>query len=93
MDSGTNCHMMTNGSNRMSYLNMSNNINIGNGHHIPIIGRVHVSLPNSLTLNNILHAQKLINNFVSVQKFTIDNDVSVDFDPFSFDVKDFHECF
>jgi hypothetical protein len=68
---------------------MSNNITIGNGHHIPVIGCGHASLPNSLTLNNVLHVPKLIKNLVSVRKFTIDNDVSVEFDPFGFFVKDF----
>ena len=68
---------------------MSNNITVGNGHHIPVVGSGHASLPNSLTLNNVLHAPKLIKNLVSVRKFTIDNDVSVEFNPFGFSVKDF----
>jgi hypothetical protein len=82
-------HMTGNGGNLTSYFNTSNNITVGNGHHIPVIGCGHASLPNSLTLNNVLHAPKLIKNLVSVRKFTIDNDVSVEFDPFGFSVKDF----
>jgi len=89
MDNEATSHMTGNGGNLTSYFNMSNNITIGNGHHIPVIGSGHASLPNSLTLNNVLHAPKLIKNLVYVRKFTIDNDVSVEFDPFSFSVKDF----
>jgi hypothetical protein len=89
MDSGATTHMTGNGGNLTSYFNTSNNITVGNGHHIPVIGCGHASLPNSLTLNNVLHAPKLIKNLVSVRKFTIDNDVSVEFDPFGFSVKDF----
>ncbi|CAJ2649804.1 unnamed protein product [Trifolium pratense] len=89
MDSGATSHMTDNGGNLTSYFNMSNNITVGNGHHIPVIGFGNASLPNSLTLNNVLHAPKLIKNLVSVRKFTIDNDVSVEFDPFGFSVKDF----
>ncbi|CAJ2675725.1 unnamed protein product [Trifolium pratense] len=89
MDSGATSHMTGDGGNLTSYFNMSNDITVGNGHHIPVIGCGHVSLPNSLTLNNVLHAPKLIKNLVSVRKFTIDNDVSVEFDPFGFSVKDF----
>jgi hypothetical protein len=68
---------------------MSTNITVGNDHHIHVIGCGNASLPNSLTLNNVLHAPKLIKNLVSVRKFTIDNDVSVEFDPFGFTMKDF----
>lgn len=89
MDNKTNSHMMDNGGNQTSYFNMSSNITIGNGHHIPIIGCGLASLPKLLTLNNVLHASKLIKNLFSVRKFTIDNDVSVEFDPFSFSLKDF----
>jgi len=89
MDSGATSHMTGNGGNLTSYFYMSNNITVGNGHHIPVVGSGHASLPNSLTLNNVLHAPKFIKNLVSVRKITIDNDVSVEFDPFGFPVKDF----
>jgi len=88
MDSGSTSHMTGNGGNLTSYFNMSNNIPVGNGHHIPVVGSGHASLPNSLTLNNVLHAPKLIKNLVSVRKFTIDNDISIEFDLFGFSVKD-----
>ena len=50
------------------------------------------NLPSShppLALKNVLHAPKLIKNLVSVRKFTTDNFVTVEFDPFGFSVKDF----
>lgn len=92
MDTGATSHMTANGGNLTSYSNMSNNITVGSGHHIPVIGCGNASLPHPhhhLTLTNVLHAPNLIKNLVSVRKFTIDNDVSVEFDPFGFSVKDF----
>ena len=92
MDTGATSHMTANGGNLTSYSNMSNNIIVGSGHNIPVIGRGNALIPNShhpLTLHNVLHAPQLIKNLVSVRKFTIDNDISVEFDPFGFSVKDF----
>jgi hypothetical protein len=92
MDTGATSHMTANGGNLTSYFNMSNNITVGSGQNIPVIGCGHASLPNfphPLKLPNVLHAPKLIKNLISVRKFTIDNDVSVEFDPFGFSVKDF----
>ena len=42
-----------------------------------------------LSPTNVLHAPKIIKNLISVRKFTIDNSVIVEFDPFGFSVKDF----
>ena len=70
---------------------LSNAIVVGNGHMIPVHGHGHISLPSShktLTLKNVLHAPKLIKNLIYVRKFTHDNIVSVEFDPFGFFVKD-----
>ena len=69
----------------------NNAIIVGNGHMIPIHGHGHVSLPSPnepLTLKNVLHAPKLIKNLISVRKFTNDNMISVEFDPFEFFVKE-----
>ncbi|PNX90202.1 hypothetical protein L195_g046325, partial [Trifolium pratense] len=38
MDSGATSHMTGDGGNLTSYFNMSNDITVGNGHHIPVIG-------------------------------------------------------
>ncbi|KAJ9536884.1 hypothetical protein OSB04_029617 [Centaurea solstitialis] len=93
MDTGATSHMTANGGNLTSYSHMSKNQNItvGSGHYISINGYGNASLPNlypPLTLKNVLHAPKLIKNLVSVRKFTIDNDVSIEFDPLGFTVKD-----
>jgi histone deacetylase 1/2 len=42
----------------------------------------------SLRLNNVLVSPKLIKNLISVRQFTIDNNCSVEFDPFGCSVKD-----
>ncbi|XP_074271814.1 uncharacterized protein LOC141595747 [Silene latifolia] len=93
MDTGASAHMTSNNGNLSSYSSLSKtrHIVVGNGDMIPIIGYGAMTLasPNPpLTLNNILHVPQLIKNLVSVRKFTIDNHVSVEFDPFGFTVKD-----
>jgi len=94
MDTGATSHMTSEQGNLSSYFNLSNNrgIIVSNGHSIPIRGYGHTNLsfPNRpLTLKNVLHSPQLIKNLVSVRKFTTDNSVSVEFDPFDFSVKDF----
>ena len=42
-----------------------------------------------LILKNVLHAPHIIKNLLYVRRFTTDNNISVEFDPFGFDVKDF----
>ena len=39
-------------------------------------------------LVNVLHAPQLIKNLISIRKFTHDNMVSIEFDPFGFSMKD-----
>jgi hypothetical protein len=41
-----------------------------------------------LHLNNILVSPSLVKNLISVRTLTRDNNVSVDFDPFGFSIKD-----
>jgi len=78
--------------NRGNLTNISNHVIVGSGHNILVIGHGNALLPNSqspLTLNQCLHAPKLIKNLVFARKFTIDNGVFVEFvDPFGFFVKD-----
>ena len=94
MDTGATSHMTYAQGNLTSYFNMSNKrgIIVGNGHSIPIHGYGHTTLSSPcppLSLNNVLHAHQLVKNLVSVRKFTIDNSVTVEFDPFGFSMKDF----
>ena len=94
MDTGATSHMTSSNGNFSSYFNLSNHhgIIVGSGHTIPIHGYGHTCLPSPnppLSLTNVLHAPKIIKNLISVRKFTIDNSVTVEFDPFGFSVKDF----
>jgi hypothetical protein len=94
MDTGATSHMTSSSCNLSSYFKLSKNHNIvvGNGHSVPIhgLGNTQLETPHPpLTLNNVLHAPNLIKNLVSVRKFTTDNKVSIEFDPFGFSMKDF----
>ncbi|XP_074267321.1 uncharacterized protein LOC141590649 [Silene latifolia] len=93
MDTGASSHMTSNNGTLSSYsfLRDKRHIVVGNGSLIPIVGHGNSSLPsphNSLILRNVLHVPSIIKNLVSVRKFTSDNNVSVEFDPFGFTVKD-----
>jgi len=62
-------YLTANGGLFLSYSNMNNNILGDSGHHISVIGYGNALVPNprhSLTLNNVLHTPKLIENLVSV---------------------------
>ena len=91
MDTGATSHMTHSQCTLLVYSpfkHLSNNATIvGNGHMISVHGHGRVSLPSSnkpLTLQNFLHAPKLIKNLIFIRKFTNDNMVSVKFDPFGF---------
>ncbi|KAL2940317.1 Retrovirus-related Pol polyprotein from transposon RE1 [Bienertia sinuspersici] len=93
MDTGATSHMTNSQGNLSPYFNLSNHvtnaITVGNGSKIPIKGYGHECLnQNTLQLKNVLHVPKIIKNLISVRKFTTDNHVSVEFDPFGFSVKD-----
>ncbi|XP_074293743.1 uncharacterized protein LOC141620890 [Silene latifolia] len=94
MDTGATSHMTSSAGNLSSYSNssISNSIIVGNGQSIPISGTGNTTLPKPhppLSLRHVLHAPKLVKNLVSVRKFTTDNSVTVEFDPFGFCVKDY----
>ncbi|KAK4338471.1 hypothetical protein RND71_042958 [Anisodus tanguticus] len=66
---------------------------IDNCHRIPIqgYGHAYTQPPHPFfSLNNVLYAPHIIKNLISIRKFTRNNFVSVDFDLFSFTVKDLH---
>ncbi|XP_074302766.1 uncharacterized protein LOC141634526 [Silene latifolia] len=93
MDTGASSQMQSSNGTLSSYSSLSDNrhIVVGNGTLIPIIGLGHAHRPSphhNLILKNVLHVPSLIKNLVSVRKFTMDNNVSVSFDPFGFTVKD-----
>jgi len=66
-------------------------ITIGNGASLPTThrARAHIATTNSpLHLNNILVSPNLVKNLISVRSLTRDNNISIEFDPFGFSVKD-----
>ena len=96
MDTGATSHMTSDSGTLLSYFNSSINKNIvvGNGNLIPVHGHgsTIISHPTAsrspLSLTHVLHAPQIVKNLISVRKFTTDNHVSVEFDPFGFHVKD-----
>lgn len=92
MDTGATSHMTSDFGKLTSFSTLQNNKNVlaGSGSCIPIVGCGQSNLPSPLpplSLNNVLFAPKIIKNLVSVRKFTTNNHVSVEFDPFDFSVK------
>jgi hypothetical protein len=64
---------------------------VGNGALLPVTatGSHTFSLPNrNLVLNNVLVSPHIIMNLISIRRFTIDNNCSIEFDPFGLSVKD-----
>jgi hypothetical protein len=93
MDSGASSHVTGKTGNlttsRSTLGHNSQYIVVGNGSKLPIIstGSVQISsLP--LYLQNVLVSPQIVKNLMSVRKFTRDNFVSIEFDPFGFSVKD-----
>jgi hypothetical protein len=66
---------------------------VGNGARLPVTHRATASIPTSyspLHLHNILVNPSLVKNLISVRQFTRDNNVSIEFDPAGFSIKDLH---
>jgi hypothetical protein len=64
---------------------------VGNGSLLPITstGSYSFTTPRrSLVLNHVLVSPSIIKNLISVRCFTIDNNCSIEFDPFGLSVKD-----
>jgi hypothetical protein len=61
---------------------------VGNGAILPLVGTGYSTIPGPFHLNNVLIAPDIIKNLLSVRKFTTDNSVSIEFDPFGVSVKD-----
>ncbi|KAJ9562193.1 hypothetical protein OSB04_007353 [Centaurea solstitialis] len=93
MDSGATRHMTFNQGTMHSLTPCNSNfIQVGNGAVVPARYIGQCSFPFSswpLQLKNVLVSDKIIKNLISVRRFTVDNSVSVEFDPFGFTVKDF----
>jgi hypothetical protein len=94
IDSGAGSHMANNaGILTSSYPSSSHpsSIVVGNGASLPVtsVGSSSFITPcRSLVLSNVLVAPGIIKNLISVRRFTIDNNCSIEFDPFGLSVKD-----
>ncbi|KAJ9547776.1 LOW QUALITY PROTEIN: hypothetical protein OSB04_020319 [Centaurea solstitialis] len=94
-DTGATSHMTNNSGNFTSYVNngLFRNVIVGDGSPIPIRGIGHQTLLYPfppLLLKNVLHTPRIIKNLLSIRRFTIDNNVSVEFDPFGIPNADTH---
>ncbi|KAJ9544952.1 hypothetical protein OSB04_024659 [Centaurea solstitialis] len=93
IDSGATRHMTFNQGTMHSLTPCNSNfIQVGNGVVVPARYIGQCSFPFSswaLQLKNVLVSDKIIKNLIYVRRFTVDNYVSVKFDPFGFTVKDF----
>lgn len=89
---GASSHMAANTGITSSHSNLTpQQIIIGNGMSMPVYQIGHATLPTksaSLTLNNVLISSSFIKNPIFVRSLTRDNNVSVEFDPFGFSIKD-----
>jgi hypothetical protein len=94
MDSGASAHMTSDQGNlSRSFVSSAapSHVIVGNGSPLPITytGSTTLSTPShSFNLNNVLVTPHIIKNLISVRHFTIDNQCSVEFDPFGLSVKD-----
>ncbi|XP_074292135.1 uncharacterized protein LOC141618988 [Silene latifolia] len=93
MDTGASSHLTSDAGTLISPSSSSNirSILVCNGHSIPVRASGASTLPakdRTLFLTNVLYTPHIIKNLISVRQFTKDNNVSVEFDPFGFSVKD-----
>ena len=89
MNSGASSHMTPDSGNISLFRPpCSSSIVVGNGSTLPVTASGQSVLPGPFFLNDILVAPAIIKNLISVRQFTIDNNCSVEFDPFGLSVKD-----
>jgi len=90
---GASSHMSSNAGNLSSHqpLPSSPSITVGNGATLPVTHRASSAIATTrppLLLNNILVSPSLVKNLISIRSLTRENNVSVEFDPFGFSIKD-----
>jgi hypothetical protein len=64
---------------------------VGNGAQLPITHTASTAIPTSSTiphLRNVLVSSPLVKNLISVKQLTRDNNISIEFDPTGFSIKD-----
>lgn len=93
MDTGATSHLASD-TGILTYFSNKRHIKsilVGNGFSIPVTHTGHsklFSINRPLHLHNILVTPNTIKKFICVHRFTNDNQVSIEFDPFGFTVKD-----
>ena len=93
LDTGASSHKSSNPGNFISLQPIPNStpITVGNGSTMSVTHRAHTVIPTAhspLRLNNVLVSPSLVKNLISIHTLTRDNNVSVEFDPFGFSIKD-----
>ena len=93
LDTGASSHMSSNAGNFPSPQQVLNSlpITVGNGTTMPVTHRASTVIPTSqspLKLNDVLVSPSLVKKLISIPSLTRDNNVSVEFDPFDFSIKD-----
>jgi hypothetical protein len=61
---------------------------VGNGSTLPVTSVGDSAIPGPFYLNNILLAPNIVQNLISIHRFTTDNWCSMEFDPFGLSMKD-----
>jgi hypothetical protein len=93
MDLGATSHMASEAGILLSHSlpPFSSHVTIDNDVSLPISSTGHTTLPLSsrpFALNNVLIVPHIIKNLLYVRQFSTDNNVSIEFDPFGFSLKD-----
>ena len=91
MDTGATSHMAFGSGNFPTAHRLSSSapITIGNGATMPITHTANSSiLGTSFHLHSVLISPDLVKNLIYVHSFTRNNNVSIEFDPFGFSIKD-----
>jgi hypothetical protein len=91
-DSNASNHTTSNAGNltsaRPPHINDLSSIIVGNRSSLPVTSVGDTTLPGLFFLNNVLVTPDIIQNLLSVHRFTTDNWYSMEFDPFGLSVKD-----
>jgi hypothetical protein len=95
LDTGASTHMSSNPGilSPSELVPVSSFVTVGNGAKLPVTHAAHATNPTSSTplhLNNVLVTPSLVTNLIFVKQLTRDNDVSIEFDPTGFSIKDLH---
>ena len=91
-DTGASSHMSSgSGISPSSLTPFHSFVTVGNGARLPVTHTAAGTIPTSSTplhLHNVLVTPSLVKNLVSVRQLTRDNNISIEFDPAGFSIKD-----